>query len=343
LVAEALGAEGWRVGLYTSPHLVDIRERMLVDGRPVSREAFARWTTELQTTVLEAGASFFEATTAIALADFAARGADIAVIEVGLGGRLDATNVVDPLVSAVTNIGLDHADYLGDSLEGIAREKAGIAKRGRPFVIGETDPDLRAVLVELAEVGGALPVVVDPAARYAGALRLAGPHQRRNAAVAAGVLEALPRDWRPTDDALVRAFARASLPGRMERRGAWLFDVAHNPSGVAVLVEGLRTDPLPPPVHALVSILADKDWRTMIDAIGAVSQRIWVTIAPSAPSERVWSLAAVAEAFPHVTVEEDFDRALRLVHEGAGTTLVTGSFHTVGDAMARLPGFAPLG
>ncbi len=210
-------------------------------------------------------------------------------------------------------------------------------------MIGETDPALRAVLVQAAEVVGALPVVVEAAARYAGALRLAGPHQRRNAAVARVVLEALPGDWRPTDDALTRAFARAWIPGRMERRGTWLFDVAHNPSGVAVLVEGLRTDPLPPPVHALVSILADKDWRTMIDRIGTVAQRIWVTIAPSAPPERVWSLAAVAEAFPHVTVEGDFDRALRLVHEGAGTSLVTGSFYTVGDAMARLPGFAPLG
>jgi len=343
LVAEALGIAGQRVGLYTSPHLVDIRERMLVDGRPISREAFASWAAELQATVVEAGASFFEATTAIALADFAARGVDIAVIEVGLGGRLDATNVVDPVVSAVTHIGLDHADYLGNSLEGIAREKAGIAKRGRPFVIGEADPDLRAVLVQAAEAAGALPIVVDAAALYAGTLRLTGPHQQRNAAVARGVLEALPPGWRPTEDALTRAFARASIPGRMERRGAWLFDVAHNPSGVAVLVEGLRLDPVPPPVHALVGILADKDWRSMIDGIGTVAQRIWVTIPPSAPPERVWSLAAVAEVFPHVTVEVDFDRALQLVREGAGTTLVTGSFHTVGDAMARLPGFAPLG
>jgi dihydrofolate synthase/folylpolyglutamate synthase len=343
LIAEALRVPGRRVGLYTSPHLVDVRERMLVDGRPISREAFAGWTTELRTTVIEAGASFFEATTAIALADFAARGVDIAVIEVGLGGRLDATNVLDSLVSAVTQIGMDHADYLGDSLEGIAREKAGIAKPGRPFVIGETDPALRAVLVQAAEAVGATPIVVDAAVRYTGALRLAGPHQRRNAAVAHRVLETLPRAWRPSNDALTRAFARASIPGRMERRGPWLFDVAHNPSGVAVLVAALRTEPVPLPVHALVAILADKDWRAMIEGIASVVQRVWVTVAPSAPPDRVWSLAAVAADFPDVIVEADFDRALRLVQDGAGTTLVTGSFHTVGDAMARLPGFAPLG
>lgn len=343
MVAEALRIRGWRVGLYTSPHLVDVRERMLVNGRPISREAFAAWTSELHATVIETGASFFEATTAIALADFAARGVDIAVVEVGLGGRLDATNVLDPLVSAVTHIGLDHSDYLGDSLAGIAREKAGIAKRGRPFVIGETDPELRAVLVRAAEEVGATPVLVDGSARYGGALRLAGPHQRRNAAIAREVLDGLPLEWRPTDDQVTRAFARASLPGRLERRGRWLFDVAHNPNGVAVLVEALRAEPVPRPLHALVAILADKDWRTMIEAIATVAQRIWVTIAPSAPTERVWSLTAVAEACPSVTVEADFDCALRLVQAGAGTALVTGSFHTVGDAMARLPGFAPLG
>ncbi len=343
MVAEALREGGRRVGLYTSPHLVDIRERMVVNGRPISRDAFVAWTAELRPVVVEAGASFFEATTAIAFADFAARGVEVAVIEVGLGGRLDATNVIDPLVSAVTQIGLDHADYLGDSLEGIAREKAGIAKRGRPFVVGEADPAMQAVLVEIARDVGAVPIVVEQSARYVGPLRLAGPHQRRNAAVARRVLDALPPDWRPPDDAVTRAFARASIPGRLERRGAWLFDVAHNPSGVAVLIEALEAEPVPPPLHALVAILADKDWRTMIRAIRTVAERIWVTIAPSAPSERAWSLAAVADACPFVTVEADFDRALRVAHAGAGTTLVTGSFHTVGDAMARLPGFAPLG
>src|SRR5687768_13798037 len=146
LVAAALGETGIRVGLYTSPHLVSFRERMLVAGEPVSERAIAMWTERLRLTILEREATFFEATTAIAFADFAARGAEVAVVEVGLGGGLDSTNVVQPMVSAVTRIARDHTKYLGDSLEEIAREKAGIAKPGAPFVVGESDPALVAAL-----------------------------------------------------------------------------------------------------------------------------------------------------------------------------------------------------
>src|SRR3954454_13761957 len=146
LVAEALREAGWRVGLYTSPHLVSFRERIQVAGMPISEEAVAMWTGRLLTPILERKATFFEATTALAFADFAARGAEIAVVEVGLGGRLDSTNVVQPLVSAVTKIERDHMKYMGDTLELIACEKAGIAKPNVPFVIGETNSELVEVL-----------------------------------------------------------------------------------------------------------------------------------------------------------------------------------------------------
>ena len=146
LVAAALPEAGWRVGLYTSPHLVSFRERIRVDDVPISEEAVAMWTERLGRSSSSGSATFFEATTAIAFADFAARGAEIAVVEVGLGGRLDSTNVVRPLVSAVTKIERDHMKYLGDTLEEIAGEKAGIAKPGAPFVIGEREPGLVDVL-----------------------------------------------------------------------------------------------------------------------------------------------------------------------------------------------------
>src|SRR3954465_7147964 len=146
LVAAALREAGWRVGLYTSPHLISFRERIQVDGVPISEEAVAMWTARLLSSILERKATFFEATTALAFADLAARGAEIAVVEVGLGGRLDSTNVVHPLVSAVTKIERDHMKYLGDSLELIACEKAGIAKPGVPFVVGEKDPGLVGIL-----------------------------------------------------------------------------------------------------------------------------------------------------------------------------------------------------
>jgi dihydrofolate synthase/folylpolyglutamate synthase len=127
LVAAALQESGWCVGLYTSPHLVSFRERVRVDGVPISEGAVAMWTERLVAPILERKATFFEATTALAFADFAARGAEIAVVEVGLGGRLDSTNVVRPLVSGVTKIERDHMKYLGDTLELIASEKAGFA------------------------------------------------------------------------------------------------------------------------------------------------------------------------------------------------------------------------
>src|ERR687897_2144092 len=146
LVAATLREAGWRVGLYTSPHLISFRERIQVDGIPIAEDAVAMWTARLMPCILERKATFFEATTALAFADFAARGAEIAVVEVGLGGRLDSTNVVRPLVSAVTKIERDHMKYLGDTLEKIAGEKAGIAKPGAPFVIGEREPELVEVL-----------------------------------------------------------------------------------------------------------------------------------------------------------------------------------------------------
>ncbi len=343
LVAEALRRSGHRVALYTSPHLVDVRERMVVAGRPITPEAFAAWTSELRPVIEQEGASFFEATTAIAFADFAARRADVAVIEVGLGGRLDCTNVVTPLASAVTGVAMDHTEYLGDSLDQIAREKAGIAKPRRPFVIGERDPTLADLLASLARDASAIPVVVPPDREYGGKLRLAGPHQRRNAAIAACVLDALPDGLRPSAHDRSVAFGSSALPGRFDRRGRWLFDVAHNTAGVETLLRGLDASPLPRPLHALVGILGDKDWRSMLSQLVRSVDRLWATVPPTAPLDRRWSLAEVAAAFPGATVEPRFERALEDVQSGAASVVVTGSFHTVGDAMARLPGFAPLG
>lgn len=346
-------AAGFSVGLYTSPHLVDVRERMLVDDRPISGAAFAEWTGRLRSAIERVGASFFEATTVIALADFAARRADIAVIEVGLGGRLDSTNVIRPLASAVTSIALEHTDYLGNTVESIAREKAGIAKPGTPFVIGEAAPEVARVLEREAQARGARPIVpVPPGAEYPGPLGLMGPHQRRNAAVAEALLAALPAAWRPPGGAVAAGFGGARLPGRFDRRGRWIFDVAHNPAGIDVLLKALADAQPPRPVHALVGILRDKAWGEMLEALAGVVDRMWLTQPPTAPAERRWDLEEVARgvAVPPYrraalapVVQPDFERALLEAQAGAGTILVTGSFHTVGDALARLPGFTPLG
>jgi dihydrofolate synthase/folylpolyglutamate synthase len=344
-VANELRAQGWRVGLYTSPHLVSPVERITVDGVPIGEDAFTEWTTQLKPHIERLDASFFEATTAIALADLAARGADIAVIEVGLGGRLDATNVLTPLVTAVTKIALEHVEYLGHELKGIAREKAGIAKPNVPFVTGEPDPEIRAELVREAKRRGAAPIItVDTTLRPRRdtTLGLPGRHQVANAQVAHAVLNALPAPFGPVGKNFPASFAHAYAPGRFETRGKWLFDVAHNPDGMKVVADAIQTaqPPIHRPLHALVGIRNDKDWRAMLDILRPVIDRLALTVPPSIPVMQRWSLEDLG---PDVSFEPDFERALHDIQDGAQTVLVTGSFHTVGDALARLPGFAPVG
>lgn len=342
LAASALRAAGWRTGLYTSPHLVSFRERIRVDGAPISEAAVAMWTERLAPLVRERDATFFEATTAIAFADFAARGAEVAVVEVGLGGRLDSTNVVTPAASAVTRIARDHEQWLGGSLEAIAREKAGIAKPGVPFVIGETDPAIVDVLAAAGRAAGADVRIVEPELRWDGELGLVGQHQRRNAAVAAELLAALPDRWRPAAGSVAAGFAAASLPGRFDRRGGWLFDVAHNPDGIATLLGELARSSRPQPDAALIGILADKDWPAMLELLLPALPYAVLTVPDSAGS-RAWDpdavrgwLAAAGDAASGWRVTESFAAALASVRPAGGTTLVTGSFHTVGDAMAHL-------
>ena len=333
------------MGLYTSPHLVSPVERITVDGVPIGEDAFAEWTAQLKPHIERLDASFFEATTAIAFADLAARDVDIAVIEVGLGGRLDATNVLTPLVSAVTKIALEHVDYLGSDLKGIAREKAGIAKPNVPFVTGEADHHIRGELVKEAKRRGAHPIIaVDTALRPRKdtVLGLRGRHQIANALVAHAVLNELPPPFGPAGKNLPASFAYAYIPGRFEVRGKWIFDVAHNPDGMKVVVDAIQSadPPIRRPLHALVGIRNDKDWQAMLAILRPAVDKLILTVPPSIPVMQRWSLEDL-DALSHF--DPDFPRALEDIQSGAGTVLVTGSFHTVGDAFERLPGFAPVG
>lgn len=360
-----LAAGGRRVAAYTSPHLVDFGERIVVGGVSMPPDAVAdfvaRWTPAAE----RIGATFFEVTTAMAFDHFARAGADVAVIETGLGGRLDSTNVVEPVVAGVTTIGLDHTELLGDTLAAIAREKAGIYKPGVPAVVGDWDADVRAVLAREARGRGASAVRVvaeecaldDVGVAWDGtrfvlrapfapgglalATPLTGAYQARNVATALTMLDAAGPAYRPAWDDVGAALARTRLRGRLERSGRYLFDVAHNPDGARHLAAAITALGTARPVHALVTVLADKDWRGMLDALAPVVDRLVLSVAPTAPANRVWRLAEVAEyaAARGWAAEalESFDVALARVGEGAGTVLVTGSFHTVGDAMARLP------
>ena len=357
-----LRAKGLRVGRYTSPHLVDFRERILVDGRPIAEDTVADWLAFHDPLIERLGATFFEATTAMALDYFVRERVDVAVIETGLGGRLDSTNVLQPIAAVVTSIGLDHTDLLGDTIGQIAAEKAGIFKRGAAALIGERDAAVARQLAEHARAVGAAPIrlvgadwrvekidvhaegtaftLVDGSEEGRHETPLPGEHQAFNAALAVMTLRTAGSDWSPTNAELQSGLRAVRLPGRFQRVGHLVFDVAHNPAGIAVLAETIARTSIERPLTTLLSVLGDKDWRGMIRELARVADRFVLTTAPSAPAGRAWDLRAAYDFARgeglDAEMAPDFDRALAEVQATGGTTLITGSFHTVGDAMACL-------
>lgn len=370
-VASVLAADGKRAACYTSPHLCSIRERMLVGGAPFSKDDLLELAAEARGAVARHGLTFFEAVTVLAFLAFSRAGAEVAVIEVGLGGRLDATNVVRPEVTAITNIALDHAEYLGGSLASIAAEKAGIVKPGAPLATTEDRPELLALFRRKARDEGAPFVPVDPASVELisvcprgtafslqtdswGALELhtplVGKHQATNAALAVTVLDLLPTALRPAQAAVRDGLEKVRYSGRnqLEEIGGvtWLFDGAHNTAGMATLADTLDRLELPRPVVALVGVLGDKDWRAMLPQILERTDTAVLTQPPSAAPERRWSIpqARRAAGAGSAVVAEEFDRALEIASEEAagGSVVVCGSIYTVGSALASLD-FDPLG
>jgi dihydrofolate synthase/folylpolyglutamate synthase len=365
--ASILRAHGLRTGLYTSPHLCTFRERIQIGGNAISEDALLRAAEKLWPAIQAEGASFFEATTAIGFLALAEADVDVAVIEVGLGGRLDSTNVVQPLVTVITNVSLDHVQLLGDTIAAVAREKAGILKNGVPCVTGEVSGSAWDVLREYATTVGA---ALHPLGREAVDVAhigmdgttfrvrnatmelhtpLIGAHQAWNAALAVRAVGLLPDRLRPDERSVEAGVADVEWPGRLqvERIGGrpWIFDVAHNVAGVAALVSALDGLDLPRPRSVVVGVLGDKDWAGMLAPLRAWADRLIVTAPPTAPADRRWDLERVYATFPgdQTRMIEDFAGALRAAKEGgAGCVVVTGSFHTVGDALDML-GRCPFG
>jgi dihydrofolate synthase/folylpolyglutamate synthase len=253
MIESILRAAGWRTGLYTSPHLVRLGERVQVDRRSLSDESLVRYVRELQPVVsaLEGEGSvptYFELMTAIAFLHFSRSECDIAIVEVGLGGRLDATNVVVPEVSVITSVGLDHTDLLGKSLAEIAGEKAGIIKNGKPVVIGRLPEEAERVVRKTAEEHGAL--VSSVTAEFGDDLKLypttklVGDYQRINAATATLAVRALPERWRLSDAVITRGLGAVDWAARwqqFELNGRIvIIDSSHNAEGAVFLDFNLR-------------------------------------------------------------------------------------------------------
>jgi dihydrofolate synthase/folylpolyglutamate synthase len=376
IMESVLRHHGLRTGLYTSPHLVDFRERIQVAGRPIGEAALLSAARDLWPPIEREAPSFFEASTAIAFHALHRAAVDVAVVEVGMGGRLDSTNVVRPDVTVITNVAMDHAQYLGDDLATIAGEKAGIIKAGVPVITAETEPVVLEVLERTArERGAPLEAVGAPVAEsdirgttavldtawgeLSLRVPLAGRHQALNLAVAVRALERLPAFLRPSKEALVRGVANTRWPGRVQveaRDGVtWMFDVAHNVAGVSALLDALDALDPPRPRVALIGVLGDKDWDRMLPPLFDAVDRVIVVEPPSAPASRRWDPDAVLERMgrpPTARAIRPFSAALAAARtEAAGGTVVcTGSVHTVGDAMLALgiqpfpdPGLPPGG
>jgi dihydrofolate synthase/folylpolyglutamate synthase len=262
----------------------------------------------------------------------------------------------------VTSIGFDHMEYLGPTLLDIAGEKAGIFKPGSAAVIGEPDPAIRQFLAAAARRSGASSVHVtaedmaisDLSVSVTGTrfrLRafgedqvietpLVGNHQAANFAFTIGLLDAAGAPYRVSLAEAAESVRAVRLPGRFQRVGRWIFDVAHNADGARTLAASLRSVAHESPVTAFLCVLADKDWRAMIDELASVVDQFILTAAPTAPASRAWSLREVLDYASReglqASVIEDFDSALQTAKSATGTVVVTGSFHTVGDAMQRL-------
>jgi dihydrofolate synthase/folylpolyglutamate synthase len=371
--AQILKEDGKKVGLYTSPHLCSFRERFQIDGRPVDAEVLLEAADEIRECVGRLGLTFFEAATVLGFHLFSRIGVDIAVVEVGLGGRLDSTNVIRPEVTAITNVALDHSEYLGFTLEEIAAEKAGIIKEGVPVITAERDAALREIFrlkaeemgapfssinpsdevlaLEVSPEGNTFELETDRWGRLALRSPLPGRHQAGNAALAIKSLELLPEALRPGAGAITRGLAGVLWPGRLQihdgPRGKWVFDVAHNTAAVRALATSLRRLAFPEPVILLVGIQGDKDWRSMLPPIFGMAREAVLTQPPSVPPGRRWDpleAAGAVKARPNLHILPDFDEALDVARRiaGEGTVVVTGSHHTVGDAMNAL-GILPYG
>lgn len=328
---------GARVGLYTSPHLVDFRERIRLDGQMIPAEAAAEGLSLLRAAAegWEYQPTFFEIATVLAAWWFDRAGADLVVWETGLGGRLDATNIVTPLVSVIAPIGLDHEKWLGDTLEKIAAEKAGIIKPGVPVVSAPQEAVVRGVLEHKAAAMGAALRFVDLA--FDGPVALAGSHQKWNAALALAALDA--SGLAAEDEARRRGLAQVQWPGRFQSFGDDLvIDGAHNPPAAEVLLSAWRAAFGSAKAQLIFGAMNDKDVPALLHILRGISDEVWLVPLQSSRSASVDVLRGMAEAAGFSATHADDLPVALAAARAKGPTLVTGSLFLAGETLALLQG-----
>jgi dihydrofolate synthase/folylpolyglutamate synthase len=374
IAAAVLQAAGYRVGLYTSPHLVEFRERIRVNGDMIDESQVALLTEQLKALCGEdLSPTFFECTTAMAFQYFADSGVDVAVIEVGLGGRFDATNVVTPMASAVTTISLDHQEYLGDSLASIAFEKAGIIKSEVPVVVGRLEDEAWRTIEEIAKERQSSVMRLEEDFRTEGETprrfsyrglgvqydnlncALEGRHQLDNAACALALLgAAAPQGILVTEEAVRSGLGLVDWAGRLEvvdRRPTILLDGAHNPAAATALADYLlRSDRfrLFRPVVLVLGMMRDKNHRGFVEPLRDLVDEVILTQSDLPRAATAQELrASTGSLLPHPYVVPSLAEAMALARQLAtpdGLVCVTGSLMLVGECKAwfRGCGLSPL-
>ena len=373
MLETALRSAGYATGRFTSPHLTRVEERFVIDGHPVSEAALEYEADRLRTTVrqlqdtgrLGSPPTFFEATTAIALSLFRHARVQVAILEVGMGGRFDATNVVTPVAAGITSIDLDHQQYLGPTLERIAFEKAGVIKPGMVVVVGETKPPVRRVLQDACRErdaefvasmdattthvtmrnGWTVLELTTPIRHYGPVLMaLRGRHQVRNATVAVRLLEKLHKCELPVPEAaIVEALAGTRWPGRLDlvrvdQRRSLLMDAAHNVAAATALAEYLR-EAHPAGVHLVFAALRDKDVRGMVEALRDIVTHVTCVPLKTHRAHDSNELAAIVRgvdpALP-VRVAESPRAGVDIAWQQGALACAAGSVFLVGELIEEL-------
>ena len=370
LIDSALQASGCRTARYTSPHLISLNERFMLNGRPVPDETLDGIADELFAAVAKVEAqgmsvTFFECLTAAAFLVFRNAAPDVVILESGLGGRRDATNVLkDVLVAVVTRIGLDHCEWLGSTHAAIAEEKAGILHPGRPVVCGPMPESARETVERFASLEGCAftaadehvavesisPLVVTTPIRNPPpiALALEGAFQVENAVTALTTIDVLCKDWgfHVPDLAVKSGFERAVWPGRFQKvvHGGVTFivDGAHNPDGAMALRDSLRMERLSGPIAFVCGFCSDKDVLANLRVLSALSTIGWAvplanarSLDPASVAERM-TMAGFVSAEPCSTLDEGLERAAAWARDTGGTPVVCGSLFLAGEALQSL-------
>ena len=345
-------AKNYRTGLFTSPHLVTFRERICVKGEMISEDAVASGLTNIRNLVADwqPHPTFFEITTALALKYFSEAKIDIVILETGLGGRLDATNAVQSIVAVLTPIDFDHQKWLGDSLENIASEKAGIIKSGVPVISAPQKEEVETVLRKRAgECDSSIEFLTAPHKQYS--TNLLGAHQKLNAALAIAAIRAAKSASRTDssrgeididDSAIARGLATVDWPARFQR---WdertIIDGAHNPAAARVLVETWREIFGEQRATLILAILSDKDLRGICEELVPIADSV---LLPKIRSERAADPKQLAQILSIITpslpcsITPSIGEALKLTRTEPNPILITGSLHFAGEALAHLRG-----